>query len=182
MSRKVYLTFVFAVAAGVAISAVVVTSAEDAKIRHALDRLTFGPRPGDLEQVRAVGLSSWIDLQLNPKKIPENPVLSEKLQPLDTLTMSTRDMLKVYPTPQMIRRLSEGNGAYPTDPAKRRMMEALVDEHRMESDKNAPKREIAAFLTTEQRATLQSGKKEEKPKESSAPAKPAKKPATKGKK
>ncbi len=162
MSRKAYLPLAFTIAAGVAIPAVVATSAEDAKIRHALERLTFGPRSGDLEQVRAVGLSSWIDLQLNPKKIPENPVLVEKLQPLDTLTMNTRDMLKIYPTPQMIRRLSEGNGTYPTDAAKRRMMEVLVDEYRMQNDKNAPKREIAAFLSPEQRGALQSGKKEEK--------------------
>src|SRR5579872_1524003 len=147
MSRKVYLTLAFTIAASVAIPAVVATNPEDAKIRHALDRLTFGPRSGDLEQVRAMGLSAWIDLQLNPKKIAENPVLIEKLQPLDTLNMNTRDMLKIYPTPQMIRKLSDGNGTYPTDPAKRRMMEVLVDEYRMQNDKNAPKREIAAFLT-----------------------------------
>jgi hypothetical protein len=34
---------------------------------HALNRLTFGPRPGDVQQVMAMGVDQWIDLQLHPK-------------------------------------------------------------------------------------------------------------------
>src|ERR1017187_3264996 len=45
------------------------------RISQALSRLTFGPRPGDAAQVRALGLKKWIDLQLDPGRIPENPVL-----------------------------------------------------------------------------------------------------------
>ena len=33
---------------------------------HALNRLTFGPRPGDVETVRKMGVKQWIDLQLSP--------------------------------------------------------------------------------------------------------------------
>ena len=38
---------------------------ESEAILHALNRLTYGPRPGDLEAVRQMGLAKWIDLQLN---------------------------------------------------------------------------------------------------------------------
>src|SRR5690242_4091231 len=34
---------------------------KDKKALHALNRLTFGPRPGDLEAVRKTGLKKWIE-------------------------------------------------------------------------------------------------------------------------
>jgi uncharacterized protein (DUF1800 family) len=71
----------------------------DQQIVHALNRLTFGPRPGDVDQVRRLGLSKWIDLQLHPDQINENPVLEEKLKPLETLRMSLPDVIAKY-TPE----------------------------------------------------------------------------------
>ena len=58
----------------------------DDRILQALNRLTFGARPGDAAQVKAMGLKKWIDQQLHPQRIAENPVLLEKLKPFDTLT------------------------------------------------------------------------------------------------
>jgi uncharacterized protein (DUF1800 family) len=161
MRKAVYVSLGLAMA--VALSAPAVTTGPaDAKILHALGRLTFGPRPGDLEQVREMGLVKWIDLQLNPKKIPESPVLLEKLRPLDTLNMTTRDLVKNYPTPQMIAKLAAGDGTYPSEPAKRRLVEVQVDQYRRQRSADAPDRPIATFLTPEQRQTLQSGKREER--------------------
>src|SRR4051794_10572857 len=65
-------------------------------ILHALNRLTFGPRPGDVEAVRKWGLKKWIDRQLHPERIPENKELLARLEPLDTLRMSTREILEHY--------------------------------------------------------------------------------------
>src|ERR1700687_5592800 len=59
------------------------------RVPQALNRLTFGPRPGDEAQVRTIGLKKWLDLQLHPDRIPENPVLIEKLKTFDTLQMSS---------------------------------------------------------------------------------------------
>jgi len=42
---------------------------KDQKIEQALNRLTFGPRPGDVAQVEALGLKKWIDLELHPNRI-----------------------------------------------------------------------------------------------------------------
>ena len=44
---------------------------DDAAITHVLNRLTFGPRPGDVEKVRAMGLASWINQQLHPERIDD---------------------------------------------------------------------------------------------------------------
>src|SRR5580693_6829971 len=81
---------------------------DDQKALHALNRLTFGPRPGDLEQVKQMGVDKWIEQQLQPETIPENPVLIAKLEPLDTLQMGTAAMLQKYPSQQMVKAMIDG--------------------------------------------------------------------------
>jgi uncharacterized protein (DUF1800 family) len=73
----------------------------DQRILHALNRLTFGPRPGDAEEVRRVGVEKWIALQLHPAGIPESSVLEARLKPLETLRMDTAAILKEYPVNAM---------------------------------------------------------------------------------
>ena len=45
---------------------------EQRRAVQALNRLTFGPRPGDVQQVMAMGVDRWIDLQLHPENIPDS--------------------------------------------------------------------------------------------------------------
>ena len=45
---------------------------EDQAILHALNRLAYGPRPGDIEQIRQMGLEKWIDRQLDPESIDDS--------------------------------------------------------------------------------------------------------------
>ena len=40
---------------------------EDEAILHAMNRLAYGPRPGDVEYVRQIGLEKWIEQQLHPE-------------------------------------------------------------------------------------------------------------------
>jgi uncharacterized protein (DUF1800 family) len=91
----------------------------DQEILHALDRLTFGPRPGDIEAVKEMGLSQWIDLQLHPERIPENQALERLLEPLaepaaPALPAAGADLLgrqaalRQLLTPQQIRLLRIG--------------------------------------------------------------------------
>ena len=100
--------------------------AAEHKVSHALNRLTFGPRPGDAERVRAMGLKKWIDLQLQPERIPENPVLTAKLRPLDSLGMTSLEMAQYYPPPQVIRAMATGRIPYPSDPERRKALERLA--------------------------------------------------------
>ena len=50
----------------------------DERILHALNRLTFGARPGDLATVRQIGLQAWIDKQLKPESVAENAARSKR--------------------------------------------------------------------------------------------------------
>ena len=43
----------------------------DQQVQHVLNRLAFGPRPGDVARVRAVGVDQWIALQLAPERIDD---------------------------------------------------------------------------------------------------------------
>src|SRR5271163_1475173 len=56
---------------------------KDVQILHALDRLTFGPRPGDVERVKKIGLQKWIFQQLHPDRMDANPVLEAHLKTLE---------------------------------------------------------------------------------------------------
>src|ERR1035438_7212193 len=89
--------------------------AGDQKILQALNRLTYGPRPGDVQAVKSMGLKKWIDGQLHPENAPENPVLTEKLKTLDTLEMSGAELVRNYPTPQMVRQMVNGQLSFPTE-------------------------------------------------------------------
>ena len=68
----------------------------DQQIIQALNRLTFGPRPGDAAKVRAMGLDNWIDLQLHPDRINDdaiNAFLSTRYSALD---QNQNDLLNQY--------------------------------------------------------------------------------------
>jgi uncharacterized protein (DUF1800 family) len=72
------------------------------QITHVLSRLTFGARPEDLAEVRKVGIERWIDLQLNPERIPESSLLESRLEPLTTLNMQTWQIFEKYQQPQQV--------------------------------------------------------------------------------
>jgi uncharacterized protein (DUF1800 family) len=110
----------------------------DRKIQQALNRLTFGPRPGEAQQVKAMGLKKWVDLQLHPERIDENSVLATKLQTLDSLNMSGTEMVRNYPTPQIVRQMVQGQVPFPQDPDRKLMIQKLVAKaERKQGDRNA---------------------------------------------
>src|SRR5258707_320662 len=63
----------------------------DEAILHALNRLAYGPRPGDLERVRQMGLAKWIEQRLNSNS-------------MDDKTLEAR--LHDYPTQRIVAELS----------------------------------------------------------------------------
>ena len=133
---------------------------KDDRVPHALNRLTFGPKPGDAARVKAAGLKKWIDLQLHPERIPENPVLAAKLRPLDSLFMTTKELVANYPEPQMIRRMLDGRLAFPSDPDRRMLVAKVAErfERRQKAGQDPPQeKELAALLTPEQLRGLRTG-------------------------
>lgn len=102
-------------------------SSSDAQKRavHALNRLTFGPRPGDVQQVMAMGVDRWIDLQLHPEKISDE-ALQARLEPLRTLHMNSRQLAENFPDNQMIRQVYDGKRPMPSDPALRAIYQVQI--------------------------------------------------------
>ena len=73
---------------------------EDDAILHALNRLAYGPRPGDVERVRQMGLEKWVDQQLDPEAIDDS-TFEARLAKYPTLKMPTRDLFEEFPEPGM---------------------------------------------------------------------------------
>ena len=75
---------------------------KDKQVLHVLNRLTFGPRPGDVDRVRRLGVDKWIRQQLQPQLIAENPLVEARLRPLASLQLATWQIFETYvPPPQL---------------------------------------------------------------------------------
>ena len=140
---------------------------KDQQILHALDRLTFGPRPGDVEAVRKMGLKKWIDLQLHPERIRENPELAARLEPLESLRMTQAETVSSYPTPQLIRAVALGRQPLPEDPVLRAAVERQVRRIKAKKDGTdadpvEPAAKLDELLPREQIQTLRNGTLEQK--------------------
>ena len=123
------------------------TTSMDAQKRavHALNRLTFGPRPGDVERVKQTGVDKWIELQLHPDKIDDS-ALDRKLDPFRTLRMRTREIVENFPPDQLIKQIADGKASLPQDPTKRAVYEAQLQHYedkqeRKDKDKDINKAE-----------------------------------------
>ncbi len=103
---------------------------KDDQILHALDRLTFGPRPGDIDRVKRMGLKKWMNQQLHPDRMDENPVLEARLQALESLRMTPLEAVQHYPTPQMIRAIAQGKQPLPDDLLLRASVERFLVRYR----------------------------------------------------
>jgi uncharacterized protein (DUF1800 family) len=74
----------------------------DEAIQQVLNRLTFGPRPGDAAYVASMGLDRWIDRQLDPASIPDT--LAERvLGALETQHKRAWELIADHPDPQEVR-------------------------------------------------------------------------------
>ena len=95
---------------------------------HALNRLTFGPRPGDVERVTQMGVDKWIELQLHPDKINDS-ALDARLAPFGTLRMGTKEIVENFPPDQLIKQIADGKASLPQDPTKRAVYEAQLQRY-----------------------------------------------------
>ena len=134
----------------------------DDQVIHALDRLTFGPRPGDVEMVRKMGVKKWIELQLHPERIRENPELAEKLAPLQSLRMTQAQTVAAYPSPQLVRAVAMGVEKPPDDPIARAAVERLVQRFDIKRGQQAngpmqPAVPLPQLLTRPEMRTLRNG-------------------------
>ena len=95
------------------------------QVVHALNRLTFGPRPGDVERVTALGLDKWIDQQLHPDKIDDG-ALDARLAPFRTLDMTSWQLARTFPPGPVIRAVMDGKISMPSDPAEKAIYQLQI--------------------------------------------------------
>src|SRR4051812_10510099 len=81
---------------------------DDRAILHVLNRVAFGPRPGDVGRVRAIGISAFIDQQLHPDRVPD-PSMAPRLADLATVEMSSRALADEYERPAIEARRAKQN-------------------------------------------------------------------------
>jgi len=111
---------------------------ESKRAQHALNRLTFGARPGDAERVQAMGVERWIELQLHPEKIDDG-TLQARLQGYRTLAMDTRELLQNFPPPFVLKAVEAGRMPMPSDPNQRAVYESQLAAYRARKQNKAAK-------------------------------------------
>ena len=116
---------------------------------HALNRLTFGPRPGEVDRVTRMGVDKWIELQLHPDKI-DNSALDARLAPFRTLRMGTKEIVENFPNDQVIKQIADGKASLPRDPTRRAVYEAQLQRYEDKQERKKEEEKDEAVKSTTQ--------------------------------
>src|SRR5437773_8781456 len=92
---------------------------DDKTIVHVLNRVGFGPRPGEVEKVRAMGLQTYIEQQLHPERVPD-AAMNARLASFSTVGLSSREISEQFEQPLLEarrqRQQQQGNPANANTP------------------------------------------------------------------
>lgn len=67
-----------------------------AQAAHAVNRLTFGPAPGEIDRAASMGVRAWVAEQLAPETLAEPDELLRRIAPLKTQEMDTVRLFRAY--------------------------------------------------------------------------------------
>jgi uncharacterized protein (DUF1800 family) len=109
---------------------------EEERATQALNRLTFGPRPGDLERVQAIGVKKWVEMQLNPEQVDDS-LLEARLQSFPAMHLSQQDLLRAFPSGAVIRAVADGKVTLPTDRVERAIYQNQIFAYEEKRQKQA---------------------------------------------
>jgi uncharacterized protein (DUF1800 family) len=103
----------------------------DKTIVHVLNRVAFGPGPGDLERVRAIGVTRYIDDQLHPERLTDAG-MEARLAGLQTLRLTSREIAEQFEIPQLQARRAKqqaaaSDKAQPDPEEQRRANQAVIE-------------------------------------------------------
>jgi len=107
------------------------TTSSDSKLNdrqralHALNRLAFGPRPGEVDAVMKDGVNTWIEQQLHPEAIPDRAV-EARIATLPTMTLSNAQIVKTYYEPVLLARKQANAEAKSGDVDKQEVRRELM--------------------------------------------------------
>ena len=80
---------------------------------HLLNRFSFGPRPGDIDEVLKIGLEKWFLQQLAANQKDER--LEKMLSSYDALNLSNAEVVKIYPKNAQVLRWAIRDGVIHKD-------------------------------------------------------------------
>ncbi len=106
------LTAALLICAGLAAAGAPAIPDDERAIVHVLNRLGYGPRPGDVAAVRTMGVAAWIERQLHPDRI-DDATLESRLADFTTLTLDSRTIVQEYrpPGPRRAARAATRRGS-----------------------------------------------------------------------
>jgi uncharacterized protein (DUF1800 family) len=117
----------------------------DQQVRHVLDRLGFGPRPGDVARVRETGVDRWIALQLAPDRVSDSASDALVASAFETYHTDTRELVALAQAGQQAIRQRARQAAQQGDTASRRDLraDALRDDPRLREQLRRGRRVVA---------------------------------------
>jgi hypothetical protein len=114
------------------------------KTLHALNRLTFGPRPGDEAAVSRMGIEAWFQLQLHPEKI-DDAAFEAELAKFPAMQLTQQQLMARFPGPQELKEMANrggggmgmgmGNAATTGDPVERAILADAVYNYQVQKKK-----------------------------------------------
>ena len=99
-------------------------AANEAEALHILNRLAYGPRPGDLDRVMKMGVDKYIEQQLNPQTIAMPDSLTQKLKSLTVTTQTAGTVLFDYQ--KALKETNDGSDA--AQKTRREQVGRIVEE------------------------------------------------------
>jgi uncharacterized protein (DUF1800 family) len=152
------------------------------RVLHALNRFTFGPRPGDVAAVQAIGVRQWFERQLNPTNIDDS-ALDERLEMFPAMKMQEAELKQRYPNPQTLRQIVDRNLPLPSDPVEHaiyadeiafyKAAKAKQEEKKAESGQDADKGDAETMSPTMAKSSEELKDKTALPGDGVDPATPA---------
>ncbi len=91
---------------------------------HALNRLAYGPRPGEVDRVAALGVMHWIDQQLAPSRLPDR-VLAGRERGFAILSHDADALSQVFTNARRERRRESKDGMAPAADAIGQLLQVV---------------------------------------------------------
>jgi uncharacterized protein (DUF1800 family) len=91
---------------------------EQERVLQALNRFTFGPRPGEVAAVERMGLERWFEMQLHPERIDDSGMVAA-MGEYPAMGLAAAELKERFPSGQMIWQMGRVGGSVPGDPVER---------------------------------------------------------------
>jgi uncharacterized protein (DUF1800 family) len=119
---------------------------QDERLMLVLNRFTYGPRPGDLQRLRTLGLQAWFDQQLNPSRIDDS-ALDARLAAYPAMQLPLDKLMQLYPNNAQIRASLDHRAGIPGGDAAHAIYHDQQEQYKIRkaakadkaADANAPK-------------------------------------------